>query len=92
MNKKYVCNFYTSLTKTSHTNFEDSSHLKTTHWSAGLKTIYRHFFLPGGGGGGQWPKSSCGALESGARSPGFVPPQTPFIVLEQDTFSSQKYW
>ena len=54
MNKKYVCNFYTSLTKTSHTNFEDSSHLKTTHWSAGLKTIYRHFFLPrrGGGGGG----------------------------------------
>ena len=46
-----MCNFYTSLTKTSHTNFEDSSHLKTTHWSAGLKTIYRHFFLPRGGGG-----------------------------------------
>ena len=88
MNKNYVFNFSTSLTKTSHTNFEDSSHLNTTHWSAGLKTINGG----GGGGGGQWPKSRCRALESGARSPGIVPPQTPFIFLEQDTFSSQKYW
>ena len=67
--------------------FEDGEHLNTTHWSTGLKTIYRQFFFLGGGG--QWPKSSCRALESGARSSGFVPHKHPLLSLSR-TLSAPK--